>query len=209
MRTIGIYLAAGESKRMGKDKRYLQLNEQPLGSIVFKNALLSKIDHLVVVTRVIDSLDWLPSFAFSGPYSSKWSQIECREANRGQGHSLKTGLKKAIDIGADSVIILLADQPFVTAEVINTLLSSFQKEPYYFFIAAANDHLPMPPILFTKICFPFLLQLNGDQGLRKVIRENLFNRGKMISFQDPMLFFDIDTVEDYELLQNHEHERGE
>jgi molybdenum cofactor cytidylyltransferase len=209
MRTIGIYLAAGESKRMGKDKRFLLLNEQPLGSIVFKNALLSKIDHLVVVTRVIDSLDWLPSFVFSAHYSSKWCQIECAEARKGQGHSLKSGIQKAIEIGADAVIILLADQPFVTTEVIDTLLSSYQKEPNYFFIAATNDHLPMPPILFTKICFPYLLQLNGDQGLRKVIREHLFNSGKMISFQDPMLFFDIDTVEDYELLQNHEHERGE
>ncbi|MBP0726686.1 NTP transferase domain-containing protein [Bacillus sp. RG28] len=209
MRSIGIYLAAGESKRMGNDKRFLLLNEQPLGSIVFKNALLSKIDHLVVVTRISDSLEWLPSFVFSAPYSCKWSQIECAEASKGQGHSLKSGVKKAIEIGADAVIILLADQPFVTTEVINTLLNSYQNEPNYFFFAAANDILPMPPILFSKICFPYLLQLNGDQGLRTVIREKLFNSGKMIAFQDEMLFFDIDTVEDYEILQNHEHERGE
>ncbi|WP_267897395.1 NTP transferase domain-containing protein [Peribacillus glennii] len=63
MRIIGIYLAAGESKRMGLDKRSLPLNQIPLGSVALKQALYSKLHHIVVVMRNEDSSDWLlPSF---------------------------------------------------------------------------------------------------------------------------------------------------
>lgn len=119
-----------------------------------------------------------------------------------QGHSIQCGLQKAAAYEADAVIILLADQPFVTADIINTLIDSYQKEPCYSFIAAENHHLPMPPILFSNQCFPVLQQLKGDQGARHVIRESMINTGKMISFQDPLLFYDVDTVEDYTLLLN-------
>ncbi|WP_159888129.1 NTP transferase domain-containing protein [Paenibacillus puerhi] len=202
MKTVAIYLAAGSSRRMGMDKRSLCLNGVSLGSIALKNALLSKLDHILVITRKGDSLHWLSAFFFLDPMSNKWSQVECEQASKGQGHSIQCGLKRAIEYEADAVIILLADQPFVTTNIINTLIDSYQRELHYSFIAAKNRHLPMPPILFSNQCFPVLLQLKGDQGARYVIRESIINKGKMIDFQDPLLFYDVDTVEDYTLLLN-------
>ncbi|AUS10743.1 xanthine dehydrogenase [Bacillus subtilis] len=202
MKTAAIYLAAGTSRRMGTDKRSLFLNGASLGSMALKNALLSKLDHIFVITRKGDSLHWLSAFFFLYPMSNKWSQVECEQAGKGQGHSIQCGLKRTVEYEADAVIILLADQPFVTTDIINTLIDSYQREHHYSFIAAENQHLPMPPILFSNQCFPVLHQLKGDQGARYVIRERILNTGKMINFQDPLLFYDVDTVEDYNLLLN-------
>ncbi|BEV40902.1 NTP transferase domain-containing protein [Bacillus stercoris] len=202
MKTAAIYLAAGTSRRMGTDKRSLFLNGASLGSMALQNALLSKLDHIFVITRKGDSLHWLSAFFFLYPMSNKWSQVECEQAGKGQGHSIQCGLKRAVEYEADAVIILLADQPFVTTDIINTLIDSYQREHHYLFIAAENQHLPMPPILFSNQCFPVLHQLKGDQGARYVIRERILNTGKMINFQDPLLFYDVDTVEDYNLLLN-------
>lgn len=64
MKTAAIYLAAGTSRRMGTDKRSLFLNGVSLGSIALKNTLLSKLDHIFIITRKGDSLHWLSAFSF-------------------------------------------------------------------------------------------------------------------------------------------------
>ncbi len=196
MNIIGIYLAAGESKRMGMDKRYLPYHQLPLGSIALNEALESQLNHTIVVTRTEDSLDWHQCKS-----SEKWSRVDCLRASDGQGFSIQCGLKKAIKAKADAVMILLADQPFIKREVINILIDSYKKEPGCFFIAAGKRQIPMPPVLFSSQCFPYLQKLQGDQGARKIIRGKLFNKGKIIDFHDPLLFFDVDTEEDCVILQ--------
>lgn len=64
MKTAAIYLAAGTSRRMGTDKRSLFLNGVSLGSMALKNALLSELDHIFVITGKRDPLHWLRIFSF-------------------------------------------------------------------------------------------------------------------------------------------------
>jgi molybdenum cofactor cytidylyltransferase len=197
MNIIGIYLAAGESRRMGRDKRYLPYHQLPLGSVALNEALPSYLNHIFVVTGKEDSLDWLKCKSFP----DKWSRVDCHLASKGQGYSLQCGLKKAIEAKADAVMILLADQPFVTAQVINNLIESYKIEPGRLYIAAGVKRFPKPPILFSSRCFPYLLNVKGDQGARNILRGELFTKGKIMEFNEPLLFFDVDTEEDYLILQ--------
>ncbi|MCK6206825.1 NTP transferase domain-containing protein [Bacillus infantis] len=200
MKIAGIYLAAGRSRRMGKDKRFLPYHGMPLGSAALGEALVSRLDHIVIVTEKEDSLKWLQPSFLKLPYSHKWSRAVCREAARGQGHSISCGIREAVRSKADAAVILLADQPFVRAEQINRLIDCY-KEEECLFVAPASQKVPMPPVLFSSACFPLLQALKGDQGARSIIRGELFQQGKIIDFQKPLLFYDVDTPEDYEVLK--------
>ncbi|WP_409272105.1 nucleotidyltransferase family protein [Neobacillus sp. SCS-31] len=197
MKIAGIYLAAGSSRRMGTDKRMLPFGGKPLGSIALKQALLSRLDHMFVVTRQGDRLDWLPDPFFKTWGPQMWTHLECPDADKGQGFSLSSGVKKAAEYGADAVLVLLADQPFVTFKIIDTLINSFIKIPTRFIGALGPRGNPMPPILFSSECFSLFEKLEGDRGLRELLRGELKAFGRAIDFRNPQLFCDIDTMDDY------------
>ena len=89
---------------MGFDKRYLQINHEPLGSIALKKALRSKLDHTLVVVRRAETFGWLDPSFFSAPLTSKWSPVLCEHASQGQSFSLKSGVLRAVEEGADAVL---------------------------------------------------------------------------------------------------------
>ncbi|MFK9090448.1 NTP transferase domain-containing protein [Bacillus salipaludis] len=189
---VGVYLAAGKSSRMGRNKLNLPLGIHCLGSIALRAALESKLEITFAVTRKGDSLHWV------APFSQKRGLriIECEEADSGQSESLKTGVKAAVELGAAGVVVLLADQPFVTTEVINKLIDLFQGSEE--FIAYSNYDVLKPPVLLSKRLFPRIMDLSGDQGARRLLRNAAV--GKQIKLDNDIYFFDVDTIEDYQFL---------
>ncbi|WP_059172110.1 NTP transferase domain-containing protein [Bacillus sp. FJAT-27445] len=200
MKIAGIYLAAGSSRRMGTDKRMLPFGDMPLGSIALKQALLSKLDYTFVVTRQGDQLDWLPAPFFESREQQRWTQVECDDADKGQGFSLSFGVKTASLSRADAVMVLLADQPFVTFKNIDMLIDSFIDAPACFVGASGPGGKPMPPILFSSGGFSLFENLDDDRGLRELIRGELKALGRAIDFKDSRLFCDIDTIEEYQAI---------
>jgi molybdenum cofactor cytidylyltransferase len=195
-RIVGIYLAAGKSSRMGTNKLMLPLKEERLGSVALKKALYSNLHHVVIVTRESDTLDWIAPELFASPLIEKWSSVACPQSSYGQAYSLKYGLKQAKRLHAEAVIVLLADQPFITERMINQLIFYYEFFPLPY-ITVTHNGIPMPPALFSAETFPFLLQLKGDEGARKLIREQWKEKGMRIEYKDPLYFLDIDTKQDY------------
>lgn len=192
-RVVGIYLAAGKSSRMGVSKLNLPLGGQPLGSRAFQSALESSLDITIAVTRPNVSQHWLTSI----PRQTGWLINECLEAEEGQSASLKSGVRIASDMGADGLVVLLGDQPFVTSSMINQLVWTFYRFPKLPYLAFSNRGILKPPVLFSKCLFPRLLELKGDQGARALIRGELKGKGMEIERTDEFYLFDIDTKEDY------------
>lgn len=190
---IGIYLAAGKSKRMGKCKLSLPLAVKPLGAIALKEIIQSNIDHLLVVTNNL-SAGWLTSADALRFYSNKWENIVSLQAHLGQSYSLRTGISRATQLGADSVIVFLADQPFVTARMINLLINEANSEHAY--VASSDGGVLKPPILFNQKAFAELMTIRGDEGARSLLRDCAFT-GTSITMSSDQLF-DIDTIEEYE-----------
>ncbi|WP_066366729.1 nucleotidyltransferase family protein [Neobacillus fumarioli] len=190
---IGIYLAAGSSRRMGCNKLNLPLGDSYLGSMALTEALQSKLQKIMIVTKRDSPLHWLASFS-----NQKIDKLlECENAYKGQSVSLKAGIKEAQKQNAAGVIVILGDQPLVPSKLINQLIDEFHISPFAPFIACLHQGIPKPPVLLAKCLFPAVLKLNGDQGARKL----LSGSGKLITAEDDY-FFDVDTPEDYRLIVN-------
>ncbi|PMC39153.1 xanthine dehydrogenase [Bacillus sp. UMB0899] len=193
---VGIYLAAGHSSRMGTCKLSLPLAGYPLGTMALKEIVQSKINSLIIVTKDIQT-SWLRSVESLLTSSVHWENIICLQAHLGQSYSLKIGIQRAIQIGADSVVIFLADQPFITSHMIDHLIQQSKKEKD--FVAAFDGEHIKPPILFHQKAFPYLLSISGDQGARSLLKKGILKGLNVLV--DPAKLIDIDTKEHYEYIQ--------
>ncbi|WP_282936288.1 nucleotidyltransferase family protein [Paenibacillus sp. RC67] len=194
---VGIYLAAGRSSRMGSDKLRLPLGPMNLGNYALAAALSSNLDYVLVVSNEA-AVEWMDNTFYNDPNKRKWSVIRCSEAHLGQAHSLRFGVQTALAMEAAAVMIVLADQPFISKEMINELLIRFQTNRNISFVASRYDGLARPPVIFAQRMFPELLRLQNDQGARHLIRT--VTSGICIDFASPDLFIDVDTAEDYRIL---------
>jgi molybdenum cofactor cytidylyltransferase len=203
---LGIYLAAGKSSRMRCRKLSLLVEETPLGSIALQTALRSELDGVLVVTRDDDKLDWITPALQSAPFREKWRHLPCADASNGQAHSLRCGLQGAQEAKARAVLILLADQPFVSETMLNHLIQTFRQHEgeglTIDYVSSSYHGMQRPPILFPCRLTPLLLTLQGDEGARRLVRKNGSLSGACIEFAHVNLFLDVDTPADYEAIQS-------
>ncbi|WP_245533983.1 nucleotidyltransferase family protein [Effusibacillus pohliae] len=189
---------------MGTNKLALPLGGVPLGSLALRSALASELDHILVVTRADDSLAWVDRSLFATPVREKWSRVACAESGLGQAHSLRCGLRAAAWQAA-AIVVLLADQPFVTRSVIDELIFHYQKSAHenrrLSYVAASHRGIARPPVLLSDRLFSTLARLRGDEGARHLLRNGMPGQGMCVEYDDPYLFQDIDTREDYERLK--------
>src|SRR5215831_15388290 len=118
-----ILLVAGRSSRMGRYKLLLPYKGQPIVNWVLAAACASQADPVVVILgheaeRVEAAL-----------------RAECRylaipnpNYAEGMSTSLRIGLA-ALPKDVDGAIILLGDQPLITAEIVNTMIAESAGEP--------------------------------------------------------------------------------
>ncbi|TCP55733.1 xanthine dehydrogenase molybdenum-binding subunit/molybdenum cofactor cytidylyltransferase [Tumebacillus sp. BK434] len=211
---VGIYLSAGSGRRMGGDtnKIALPVGERHLGSFALAAALRSTLDHIFVVTRADDDLNWVDDALRQGAWSAKWTQAVCADADQGQAESLRCGLRAAMAVEARGAMVLLADQPLVPVGLIDRLhsawLESWPEQPGKPKVVAASfQGIVRPPVLFAAAVFPELLKLQGDTGARELLRSRPSHLAlRTVDVADAACFFDVDTPDDLSrLLRLHLH----
>lgn len=192
-----IYLAAGRSSRMGVPKLSLPLWNDTIGNIALTEILATSfIDYVLVVVQPNDSLSWISIENRNLLNGKKGEVIRCEEAIHGQSYSLQAGFAAAIERKSEKILVCLADQPYVTAN----MLSKIVKIPFYppkEYVASMHDGLLMPPILFHQNVYEKIKQLKGDTGARKLLNMGIL-QGEKIEFSDGIYFIDIDTKIDYD-----------
>jgi molybdenum cofactor cytidylyltransferase len=187
---------------MGRPKLSIKLlNEERLGSKALKTAFLSELNHIVVVTSSTDSLEWLPSECADENSLNRSQVLVCNEADLGISYSLRYGLEAARLLEADAVVVILADQPFITTEMINRLIHEYTRNPALDYIASGDAGRKKPPILWSRSVFPRLADLVGDQGARSILASSDCH-GLVVEEPLGYRFLDADTLEDVEKIRS-------
>ncbi|WP_156410845.1 nucleotidyltransferase family protein [Paenibacillus sp. Soil787] len=195
---VGVYLAAGSSRRMGTAKQSLEMVEGVrLGGVALLQALHSELHSVVVVVRVGDSLDWLPKEVHMHMLLGRCRIERCANAESGMAHSLRTGIQVAEEMSADGVLVLLADQPFVDGQMLLRLMNAFNKEAGYDYIASGDKGMPKPPVILGRGMWPAAAALEGDAGARSLFHLPAF-RGQIVEEDNQVKFMDVDTLDRYE-----------
>lgn len=188
--TAGIVLAAGMSSRFGQPKQLLDWNGKPFVRHVTETALRSALKPVVVVTgfRHAEIESPLLDLPIGRIFNPDYAQ--------GQATSIRAGLS-ALPRNIGAAVFLLADQPQIPAEVIRALTVSHAAELQPILAPLVLGERRANPVLFDRIAFPDLMQLQGDVGGR-----GIFDRYKVsyLPWHDDILLFDVDKPEDYERL---------
>ena len=188
-----LILAAGNSSRLGSPKQLIEFEGQTLIERITETALSISEEVLIVLggnsELILPKLERFNN-VISTIYNPDWKE--------GMGTSIRIGVEKLAE-NSDLIIILLADQPFISKVLLQNMLQSYAKTQNPIVSCIYSNTLGVP-ILFDKSVFFELLKLNGDKGAKSFL--HLYkNRISTIDF--PEAIVDIDTLEDVENLKRY------
>lgn len=183
-----LILAAGASTRMGEIKQLLPWKKTTLLNHTI--AQVKEISKSVFLVLGANMEKIKPTvFNYNIIYNSNWES--------GMGTSITTGIAQIEKEGSfDSVLILLADQPLLTADYYKKMILSYNKLESKI-VATAYENKNGVPAIFDISLFKELKTLNKDYGARSLIQKY----SESVKSIDPDgKAIDIDTPEVYKQL---------
>ncbi|WP_022792442.1 nucleotidyltransferase family protein [Marinococcus halotolerans] len=192
MKTAVIYLAAGKSSRMGHNKLEKPWRNTTLGSSALQQVLKSSAEEVIIVTN---QSVWIDNRIFE--QNKRTVRLAASpQAVKGQAYSLRTGVNEAVRIGAEAVLVVLADQPGLTAETIDRLIAQARTQACDF-AGMWTGHHYQPPMLFKEQMFAALQMVEGDRGAASILRtEHAWTGSPYTGFRQ-VEQLDVDTEEEY------------
>ncbi|WP_455392215.1 selenium cofactor biosynthesis protein YqeC [[Eubacterium] cellulosolvens] len=194
-RIKGIILAAGESKRFNGIKQCVDIGGSTLLGHVLNQALSSLLDDVVLVLG--HEKDEIIRALGNSIDNERLTIVENLDYKQGLSTSIKKGLT-ALQTQSDAVMIILGDQPRVTTEVLNKLLSAYRESNSKLtvpLIATSSGSRYGNPVTIGKDLFSELMQITGDIGAREVV-SNHVSYARLVKFDDESTQFQINTQED-------------
>jgi len=189
-----IILAAGCSSRLGEPKQNLVYEDKTLLQRAIDAANGSGCDPIIVVlganadaiVPVISGQDDILIVI-----NPEWEE--------GIASSIRTGLAEIEkDDRVSNVIIMLCDQPFVDAALLQKLIRAKQSDKNI--VACSYAGTIGVPALFDRILFVKLLKLQGQDGAKKILKDH---PDDMATIEFDKGNIDIDTKDDYDQLLSH------
>ena len=203
--TAAIILAAGSSSRMGggRHKLLLPLHDRPVLAHVIDAALASQARPVVIVLG--HQAEQVRTKILAYTIHPNLIIVENPRYLQGMSTSMHLGIqlltsqdykKRDESYSIDSALIVLGDQPLITARVIDSLITTYRITGKHI-VAPLYDRKRGSPVLFDRSYFPELLEISGDEGGRKVLeshREDV----EVVEMSDTVANFDVDTWEAYQ-----------
>ena len=191
-----VILAAGESKRMGKqNKLFLPIDGETLLVKLVKSICDTNISKILVVIgheaeKIKLELNDLPvSFVYNPNF------------RKGMTTSIKSGVNE-VSQNCDGLLICLADMPFINTSDINKLIHAYIQNRIKgkrLIVVPVFQGKRGNPVLFSKEFRNDILVYKKESGCKGVIMKNSKSVMEIEMDNDNMLI-DVDTLEDYQRL---------
>jgi molybdenum cofactor cytidylyltransferase len=187
----GVVLAAGTSSRMGRNKLLLDLEGEPLLRRTVRRAAAAGLDPVIVVLgheadRAAAVLEELPCRPLLNP-----------SYEQGIGTSLQAGIS-AVPSECAAALVLLADMPFVTAEMIATVVERYRSGAAPL-VTSDYGGVNAPPTLYDRSLFAEIEAMRAERCGKQVVQRH---RGEAIGVSwPPEALRDVDVVQDYQRIR--------
>ena len=186
MSCAALVLAAGEGSRLGRPKALVQLGDELLVDRTIRVARAAGCDPVVVVlgaraTEVVGVAELEDTVVL---VNDSWRQ--------GMGSSLQVGLHALSEMGADACVVLLVDQPGVSADVVRRIAGA---PPAAAVAASYAGRQGNPVRLDAKVWQEVCAAAVGDVGARAWMRTHPEDV-EVVACDDLGNDDDIDTVDD-------------
>ena len=185
-RVAGLVLAAGGSSRLGRPKQLLPYRGATLLDAVLATARACGFDQLLVALGRAQR-DVRTAVDLTGA-----EVVVNEEYGTGCSSSIAAALS-AVDPHVDVLVLLLGDQPGVSADAARTLVAQRGDAPL---AICRYDDGRGHPFAFARSVFGELEQLHGDKGVWKLLDRRADEVAEIrVPGRVPL---DVDTWEDYE-----------
>lgn len=186
-----VLLAAGTATRFGANKQLAEFRGEPLARRAMRLATEVCGNRTILVT----GHEWQAVSAACRPYPG-FFVVNDAYAD-GLGTSLALGVQ-AIRHTAGAILVLLADQPFISARHLRALAATWSGQDQEI-VASAYANTTGVPALFAAGCFEQLGSLSGDSGARDLLHDARYSL-RTLAFDDAAT--DIDTPDDLLKIEN-------
>jgi molybdenum cofactor cytidylyltransferase len=188
-----IVLAAGGSARMrGPLKQLLPWGDSTLVRHIVDVVNRAQVAEIVlVVGKQAEEVE--RQFAFRGSIE-RCRLVHNPDWERGRSTSVRAGLE-TVGKEATAAIFVNADQPFLTANVIDTILHRYF-QTLAPIVVPVFDGVPGSPVLFARSLFGELMELDGEDGGRKIVtdRAGVVEKVNVVNTRAAL---DLDTMDQY------------
>lgn len=183
-----IVLAAGQSRRMGRNKLLLPYGTSTvIETIVTEIAACPQVGDLVVVTgheheQIAAQLSRHPARCVFNPDYSRTDMLA----------SIQTGLR-ALSDEVTAALVALGDQPRIRREVVQQIVDAHRPGAV---IIPSHNMKRGHPIVIDRAWWPRILSLPPDGTLRDFTR-TVEEQIRYVVVDDDSVLRDLDTPEDY------------
>lgn len=187
-RIAAVILAAGQSRRMGRDnKLLLPVDGKPMVAHAAESLLASQAAPLAVVTghdyAAIEAA--LPEGRFALTHNPDFAN--------GLSSSLRRGLA-ALPEEIDGVLVCLGDMPRVSPQAIDRLIAAFNPLEGRAICVPTWQGKRGNPVLFARRFFAEMQEVAGDVGARALIGDHA-ELVCEVPMDDDAVLVDVDTPE--------------
>ncbi|MEN0039596.1 MAG: nucleotidyltransferase family protein [Cellvibrio sp.] len=189
-----LVLAAGSASRFGGCKQLADWQGQPLLANSIASARALDPAQIFVIGGAFYSqlLQALPSLDRKPKTRTERAVelLEFRAWNLGVGNSLAFGVKHLQN--SNPVLVLLGDQPLISAQDLRNLYRAWSKNPDKIACASFADTLGVPAI-FPAQFKARLYECRGDRGAKNLLQRYA---DQVVPVAMPSAEFDVDTPAD-------------